>query len=64
MAIESDELAQITARAGVLRAGTGRAGAVEEANRLKSSGQFIWNRDEPNLGNPDDTAAGWVSTRS
>lgn len=62
MAIDSNDLAQITARLGVLRLGTGRLGAVESADRLKSNGEFIWNRTDQ--GDPDDTAAGWVSGRS
>lgn len=62
MAINSNDLAQITARLGMLRLGTGRLGAVEIANRLKSNGEFIWNRTD--AGDPDDTVAGWTTVRS
>jgi len=63
VALSGDQIAQITARLGVLRLGTGRLGAVESANRLKSNGEIIWNRDSPNLGNPDDTVASYTTQR-
>lgn len=45
MALLKDELAQITARSGVLRAGTGRSGDIVSAVRLQpSTGRIIWVR--------------------
>jgi hypothetical protein len=43
-------------------------GAIETANRLKSvfvgdGGEFIWNRDSPNFGNPASTVASYTTTR-
>jgi len=65
MAIDSEELAQITARAGVLRAGTGRAGATGKAFELKANGtgQIIWDRPVASDGDPDDTAPSWTNGR-
>jgi hypothetical protein len=67
VAIVSDNLAQIAARLSrsppMLRLGTGRLGAIETANRLKPNGEFIWNRDAPNKGNPDDTVASFTTQR-
>lgn len=55
--INDSEIAQITARAGVGRAGTMRAGAVPKVYELKAngSGEIIWNRDVTRDGDPDDT---------
>lgn len=63
MAIINSQLAQLTARAGVLRAGTGRAGAHGKSYELKNdnSGQIIWQRPVAEDGNPDDTVAGWTT---
>jgi hypothetical protein len=65
LAIEGEQLAQITARAGVLRAGTGRAGAAPKSYELKAdgSGEIIWNRPVASDGDPASTAAGWTTGR-
>jgi hypothetical protein len=67
VAITSDNHAHLTSRLAVARLGTIRLGAIESANRLKplgaEGGQFIWNRDTPNFGNPDDTAASFTTAR-
>jgi len=68
MAIQQSNLAQLTGRAGILRAGTGRSGAAPKAYELKAdgTGQIIWNRAQATTtgeGNPDDTAAGWTTGR-
>ena len=53
MAISSEQLAQITSRAGVLRAGTGRAGVAAEKFEMKpNSGEIIWNRPPAADGDP------------
>lgn len=63
--IAESELAQITARAGLLRAGTGRSNAHGKSYELKpgASGQLIWDRPLPQDGDPDDTAASWTNGR-
>lgn len=58
MAIVDSQLAQITARAGVLRAGTGRAGCALHDPYLKVNsgsvaGQVVWNRPVERDGDPD-----------
>lgn len=64
MAITESELAQITARAGVMRAGTARAGSAPKSYELKpSSGEIIWNRDLPQDGAPATTAPNWTTGR-
>lgn len=64
MAIVLSQLAQLTSRAGLLRAGTGRAGAHGKSYELKpSSGEIIWQRPVATDGNPDDTAASWTTER-
>jgi hypothetical protein len=68
MAIQQSNLAQLTARAGVLRAGTGRAGAAPKVYELKANGtgQIIWDRAQAGTvgeGNPDDTADTWATGR-
>lgn len=66
MAITSEQLAQLTARTGVARCGTARAGAVAKSYELRvatADGQFIWQRPVATDGDPDDTASGWVTGR-
>lgn len=63
MSITSEQLAQITARAGVGRAGTMRAGVAPKAYELKANGEIIWNRPVSQDGDPDDTPAGWTTGR-
>lgn len=65
MAIQSEQLAQITARVGVVRLGTGRLGAAPDAYQLKAdgTGQIIWDRPVASDGNPDDTASSWSTDR-
>jgi len=41
VAITSNEPAQLTARAGILRAGTGRAGAIFKADEMDATGLSI-----------------------
>lgn len=43
-AITDDEMALLTARSGILRASTGRAGVIPPATRLRTGGQIIWER--------------------
>lgn len=66
MAIGVSNLAQITARAGVGRAGTMRAGVTFKPEEIKANatGEIIWNRSLPNDGDPDDTANAWTEVRS
>jgi len=62
--ITKSQLAQLTARAGVGRAGTMRAGAAPKAYKLKpGTGQIIWTRPLPQDGDPDDTASTWTTGR-
>lgn len=65
MAISSDNLAQLTARVGVLRLGTGRLSAKAASYELKAdgTGQFIWDRPTSTDGDPDDTADTWSNER-
>lgn len=64
MAIQKSQLAQLTARAGVLRAGTGRAEAYGKAYELKAdgSGQLIWDRPVSTDGDPA-TGGSWTNGR-
>lgn len=57
--IQLSNLAWLTARAGVLRAGTGRAGAAPKVYELKAdgSGQIIWNRSQASAVNEGDPGA-------
>jgi hypothetical protein len=67
VSIASENLAQITARSGVLRSGTGRSGAAPDNDdflKVTPAGEIIWNRPLPQDGNPDDTASGWTTSRS
>lgn len=55
MALQNSQLAQITARAGVLRSATGRAGAFardEDQLRTAQPGQVVWQRPVATDGNP------------
>jgi hypothetical protein len=63
--LDESELAQHTARAGLMRAGTGRAGALAKSYELKAgaSGEFIWDRPEDRDGNPASTASSWTNGR-
>jgi len=59
MAIQSEQLAQITARAGVGRAGTMRANCAPKAYELKTgarAGEILWDRPVDRDGNPEPTA--------
>lgn len=64
MSITSEQLAQVTARSGVLRAATGRAEAFGKAYELKAdgSGQLIWDRPVATDGDPGTTVA-WATVR-
>lgn len=64
-AIDNSNMAQITARSGVGRAGTMRAGVTFKTEEIKAdaTGEIIWDRDLPNDGNPDDTAASFTRVR-
>jgi len=63
-AIQKSNLSQITARAGVLRAGTGRAACVPPTWELKpASGELIWNRPTEKDGNPSALAPAWTHGR-
>lgn len=63
--IAESELSQLTARAGILRAGTGRAGALAKSYELRAdgTGQFIWQRPVATDGDPDDTAGSYTTVR-
>lgn len=65
MPLSESNLSEITARAGVLRAGTGRAGSLAKSYELRAdgSGQFIWQRPVANDGDPDDTAGSFTTVR-
>jgi len=66
MAITNSQLAQLTARAGVLRAGTGRAGGAPKSYKLKAdgSGEILWDRPLPEDGRPPGTVtSGWTTGR-
>lgn len=69
MAIQLDNIAQITARAGVGRAGTMRAGvATTRASELKSNGQLLWDRTIQAGSHRDQNPPGasestWTNTR-
>lgn len=65
MGLASEQLAQITSRLGVARAGTARLGAAPAAYQLKAdgSGEIIWNRPVDKDGDPATTAAGWTTGR-
>lgn len=64
MAILKSNLAQLTARAGILRAATGRSAVAPPTTQLKlASAEIIWNRPPAEDGNPDDTASTWTTVR-
>jgi hypothetical protein len=65
VAIADSELAQITARAGVGRAGTMRAGVTANADHLKAdgSGEIIWNRPPSTDGDPAVTSDTYTTVR-
>lgn len=65
MGLDSEQLAQITARLGVARMGTARLGGQGKSYELKAdgSGQIIWNRPVAKDGDPDDTSDGWTTGR-
>jgi len=65
MSIDSEELALLTARAGIGRAGCMRCGYAPKAYDMKpdGSGQIIWNRPAPPDGDPDDTPSTWTTVR-
>ena len=64
-ALSKSQLAWITARAGVGRAGTMRAGVAPAADQLEAdlSGEIIHERDIPQDGDPDDTPQTAVTGR-
>lgn len=66
MAIALSQLAQMTARAGLGRAGTCRAGCAPDIDRLKPGGQglIIWDRPTATDGDPAATASSWTTERS
>ena len=61
--ILQSNLAWLTARAGVLRAGTGRAGAAPKVYEMKAdnTGQIIWNRNLPGTDDEGDPGAAPVT---
>jgi hypothetical protein len=65
VSIEKSQLAQLTARAGVGRAGTCRAGAAPKSYELKANGtgEIIWDRPVATDGEPDDTPAVFTTER-
>lgn len=65
MGIQGSQLAQITARAGLGRAGTMRAGVAPKAYQLKSgaSGEILWNRPVAEDGDPSDNSSTWTTGR-
>lgn len=66
MAIVSEQLAQLTARSGVMRSGTGRSAAAPKSYELKSdgSGQILWNRPVMDDGRPPGTVTtSWTTLR-
>jgi hypothetical protein len=58
MAINESELAQMTCRAGLGRAGTMRAQCAPPNYELKAgpSGEILWNRPPPQDGDPIDNS--------
>lgn len=65
MAINDSNMAQITARAGVGRAGTMRADVTfrDEAIKANNTGEIQWDRPVASDGDPDDTAATFTRVR-
>lgn len=67
MAIQLSNLAQLTARAGVGRAGTMRAGAAPKVYELKAdgTGEVIWDRSQAGAVNEGDPGvpATWTTGR-
>lgn len=63
--LDESKLSQITARAGVLRAGCGRAGSLAKSYELRAdgSGQFMWQRPTETDGDPDDTTISVTTVR-
>jgi len=63
--IASDNIAKITARAGLARAGASRAGCAPPASQLKpgASGQIIFNRENNPDGDPVYSTATWTNVR-
>lgn len=63
MSIASEQLAQITARAGVARASTARSAVAPKVYELKANGEIIWNRPTAPDGNPSSKAAAYTTGR-
>lgn len=65
MGITGSQLAQITARAGLGRAGTMRAGVAPKSYQLKNdaTGQILWNRPVAEDGAPSDNSSTWTTGR-
>lgn len=65
MAIVKSQLAQLTGRAGVGRAGTMRAGCAPKSYELKANGtgEIIWDRPVAKDGDPASTANVWTTGR-
>lgn len=61
--IASDNMAKITARAGVARAGCSRMGCAPVRSQLKATGQLIFNRANDADGDPIYSTATWTNTR-
>jgi len=63
--IASEQLALLTARAGIGRAGCMRAGCALPAYLLEpdGSGKLLWKRPAASDGNPDDTVSAWTNVR-
>lgn len=47
--LTSNDLAVLTARAGVLRSGTGRSGALFQLDEMNSDGSYIWETYESDI---------------
>lgn len=63
MAIDSDDLAQMTARAGVGRAGTMRANVCPPASEMKDNGtgEILWDRPvTQDYGPPNAVLTSWT----
>ncbi len=61
--LQSDNMAKITARLGVLRLGASRLGCAPVRSQLKSDGQLIFNRPNTSDGDPVYSTATWTNVR-
>lgn len=63
MAITSDNMAQITARAAVGRSATMRSGCAPKRTHIEDTGRLVFHRDTDSDGDPIDTALTWTNGR-